>query len=64
MTISFQFQGTEFEWDAEKAQRNYAKHSIEFEEAAAVFFDPFYQSGEVSVDGQRRDFVLGYSLAQ
>jgi uncharacterized protein len=61
MTISFQFQGAEFEWDAQKAQSNAAKHGVDFVE---VFFDPFYQGGEVSVAGERREFVLGYSLAQ
>ncbi len=29
------------EWDAEKARRSFAKHSITFEEAATVFLDPF-----------------------
>jgi len=29
-----------FEWDAEKARLNYAKHKISFEEAATVFNDP------------------------
>jgi len=29
-----------FEWDAEKARLNYAKHRISFEEAATVFNDP------------------------
>ena len=64
MTVIFQFQGVEFEWDSQKAQSNDANHGVNFEEAAEVFFDPFYQSGETSVDGERRDFVLGYSLAQ
>jgi hypothetical protein len=64
MTVFFHFQGTTFEWDSEKANSNVAKHGIDFEEAAEVFFDPFYQGGEVSVDGERRDFVLGYSLTQ
>jgi len=29
----------EFEWDAEKAKRNAAKHGVEFREAATVFGD-------------------------
>ena len=29
-----------FEWDPHKAQRNYRKHGIHFEEAATVFRDP------------------------
>jgi uncharacterized protein len=64
MITFFQLQGLEFEWDAQKAQNNALKHGVEFEEAAEVFFDPFYQGGEASFAGERRDFVLGYSLAQ
>ena len=30
----------EFEWDADKAVRNFAKHGVSFEEAATVFCDP------------------------
>ncbi|OLE54965.1 MAG: hypothetical protein AUG51_04810 [Acidobacteria bacterium 13_1_20CM_3_53_8] len=30
----------EFEWDREKAESNLQKHSVSFEEAATVFFDP------------------------
>ena len=29
-----------FEWDPHKAQHNYRKHKIRFEEAATVFTDP------------------------
>lgn len=29
-----------FEWDAEKAQRNFEKHGIRFEIASGVFADP------------------------
>lgn len=28
-----------FSWDATKAERNYEKHGVSFEEAASVFFD-------------------------
>lgn len=30
----------EFEWDAEKANSNLAKHGVSFEEASTVFGDP------------------------
>jgi len=30
----------DFEWDADKAQKNLEKHGIRFEIAAAVFIDP------------------------
>ena len=46
--IIYQLQGVEFEWDAEKARSNIANHGATFEEAAEVFFDPFYQGGDAS----------------
>lgn len=64
MDIIYQLQGVEFEWDENKAQRNAEKHGVTFEEAAEVFFDPFYQAGDASVDDEQREFVLGYSLSQ
>jgi uncharacterized DUF497 family protein len=32
--------GLEFEWDQEKADYNYHKHGVSFEEATEVFGDP------------------------
>ena len=29
-----------FEWDAEKAQKNFSKHGVSFDEATTVFADP------------------------
>jgi len=29
----------EFEWDPEKAKKNYKKHGVHFEEASTVFYD-------------------------
>jgi uncharacterized DUF497 family protein len=31
-----------FEWDEDKARRNFGKHAVEFEEAATVFADPLF----------------------
>jgi hypothetical protein len=30
-----------FEWDPEKAKRNFHKHGVSFERAAGIFLDPF-----------------------
>ena len=53
----------EFEWDPEKAQRNLAKHSVAFSEAATVFGDPlaitFYDPGHS--DDEDRYLTFGYS---
>jgi len=35
----------EFEWDADKAASNAAKHGVAFEEAATVFGDPLSLTG-------------------
>lgn len=32
--------GVKFEWDPRKAERNSAKHGVDFHEAASVFGDP------------------------
>ena len=64
MDIVHQFQGVEFEWDENKARSNVENHDVTFEEAAQVFFDPFYQEGDAFIDDEQRDFILGYSLAR
>jgi uncharacterized protein len=64
MDIIYQLQGVEFEWDEEKARSNLTNHGVTFEEAAEVFFDPFYQGGDASTEDEAREFVIGYSLAQ
>jgi len=38
----FELKGITFVWDKAKARRNLAKHGIAFEQAAEVFFDPFF----------------------
>jgi uncharacterized DUF497 family protein len=62
MDIIYQLQGVAFAWDIDKAQSNIEKHGVTFEEAAEVFFDPFYQTGDAAEEGEPREFILGYSL--
>lgn len=64
MDVVYYFQGATFEWDTQKAQANLEKHNVSFEEAAEVFFDPFYQFGDATRGEEQREFVLGYSLSQ
>ena len=64
MNFVYRLQGIEFEWDTNKAESNFVKHGVRFEEAAEVFFDPFYQEGDASANNEQRDFILGYSLSQ
>jgi uncharacterized DUF497 family protein len=51
MNVIYRLQGSEFEWDANKAQSNIDKHGVTFEEAAEV-------------NDEFREFVVGYSLMQ
>ena len=49
-----------FEWDDKKAEINYRKHGIRFEEAALVFDDPLCVSERNRVeDGEQRWQTIG-----
>ena len=51
-----------FEWDAKKADANFRKHRVSFEEAASVFLDSMAVSGrdpEHSV-GESRYVTFGF----
>lgn len=63
MDIVYSLQGVKFEWNFNKAQINLEKHGVTFEEAAEVFFDPFYQIGDATANNEGREFILGYSLS-
>ena len=43
---------------------NLNKHGVKFEDAAEVFFDPFYQTGDGSVEDEKRDFIIGYNFSE
>lgn len=64
MDIQYRLEGFEFEWNTKKAQSNFVKHGITFEEAAEAFLDPFYIAGDASANREEREFLLGYSLAE
>jgi uncharacterized DUF497 family protein len=52
-----------FEWDPEKAKRNYKKHKVSFEEAVTVFYDALsatFDDPDHSV-GERRFITVGFS---
>ena len=42
MDIHLQLGGDLFVWDAAKAEKNWHKHGVRFEEAATVFADPLF----------------------
>jgi uncharacterized DUF497 family protein len=53
-----------FEWDPEKAESNFAKHGVSFEEAITVFSDPLSLtiSDPVHSVGENRFIITGYSI--
>lgn len=60
MKITCLINGTTFEWDADKEKTNLNKHGIPFQEAAHVFFDPFFQVVDASRNDEARDAAIGY----
>jgi hypothetical protein len=53
----------QFEWDPRKAKRNYKKHTVSFEEAVTVFYDPLsatFDDPDHSV-GEQRSISIGFS---
>ena len=59
MDIRFDLNGLLFVWDEDKAKRNRQKHRVGFEEAAEVFFDPFFRLVDASRNEEARDAVIG-----
>jgi uncharacterized DUF497 family protein len=54
----------EFEWDPKKAEKNFKKHGITFQEAATVFGDPLaitFQDPDHSME-EDRQLTFGQSL--
>ena len=64
MDVSYGLERLELEWNANKAESNFLKHGVTFEEAAEVFLDPFFVMGDASANEEVREFALGYSLAE
>jgi hypothetical protein len=63
MDIRYELNGTAFLWNAEKARENVLKHvGITFEQAAEVFFDPFFRLVDASRSHEARSAVIGYDL--
>lgn len=58
--------GLVFEWDDEKAQKNFRKHGVTFEEATTIFGDPL----SLTIDdplhskGEHRFVTIGQSMRQ
>jgi len=53
-----------FEWDESKAQKNFQKHKVDFDEAKTVFYDPFLltYSDTFHSDTESRFVNIGISI--
>jgi len=56
----FELNGELFVWNSDKARINLRKHGVRFEEAASVFFDPFFVLADASRNEEARDAVIGF----
>lgn len=52
-----------FEWDSDKAQSNFQKHGIRFDEAKTIFSDPLLLTypDDFHSDEEERFLSIGYS---
>ncbi len=63
MDVSLTLNEIKFEWDSEKAAANLRKHTVSFETACEVFFDPFLRVVDAgTVGGERREVVVGMTM--
>ena len=61
MDVNFELGEYKFEWDSEKAEKNFRKHGIKFEDAALVFFDEnkIDDFDEIHSDFEERYKIIG-----
>lgn len=57
MDVRHQLNGTTFLWNVEKARFNLRNHGVAFEEAAEVFFDPFFRLVDAGRNDEAREAV-------
>ncbi len=60
MDFHFDFNGDAFVWNSSKAQTNFRKHGVRFEEAATVFADPLFVLVEASRHDEAREAAIGF----
>ena len=55
--------GLSFKWDLQKAETNFRKHGVTFDEAATVFSDPFarIRDDPDHSETEERDIIIGMS---
>ncbi|MDD2686348.1 MAG: BrnT family toxin [Gallionella sp.] len=63
MDVYFKLNGDQFVWNSEKAEINWHKHGVRFEEAATVFEDPLFVLVDASRNNESRDAAIGFDSA-
>jgi uncharacterized DUF497 family protein len=63
MDIRYEWREERFVWDEDKARTNRQKHGVAFEEAVAVFFDPFLVLVDASRHAEARDAAIGFDAS-
>lgn len=59
MDVRYELNGDLFVWDAKKAEANWRKHGVRFEEAVTVFSDPLVIFVDASRNDKARDAAIG-----
>ena len=60
MVVRFELGGESFVWDPAKAEINWRKHGVRFEEAASVFFDPLFVLVDAARHEESREAAIGF----
>ncbi|MDD5058434.1 MAG: BrnT family toxin [Sideroxydans sp.] len=63
MDIQFELNGDLFVWSDKKADKNWRKHGVRFEEAATVFEDPLFILVDASRNDETRDAAIGFDAS-
>ena len=61
LDINFELEDLIFEWDSAKAEKNWKKHGVRFEDATLVFFDENFMDDidELHSDEEERFKIVG-----
>lgn len=60
MDVHYEHNGDLFVWNRAKAEANWRKHGVRFQEAAGVFSDPLFVLTDASRNDEARDAAIGF----
>jgi uncharacterized DUF497 family protein len=61
MDRRYDLNGDLFVWDTDKAEKNWRKHGVRFEEAVTVFADPLFVLTDASRHDEARHAAIGFA---